>query len=118
MSNLGTLGLRYAVRSTTTEDVLSGALVLSIKSGVTTCDNANWSASGTTLFTGPLGSVASAALIGSVATGANPGDRSLASGASEVLCVNVTLPLAATVGQGVTTSATFDFVAEQTANNP
>jgi predicted ribosomally synthesized peptide with SipW-like signal peptide len=118
VGNLGSLALRYAVRSTTTEDVLAGALVLTIKSGVTTCNNANWSASGTTLYTGRLGSVASDALIGSVATGANPGDRALASGASEVLCVNVTLPTAATVGQGATTTATFDFVAEQTANNP
>ena len=30
----------------------------------------------------------------------------------------MTLPLAATVGQGVTTTATLTFLAEQTANNP
>lgn len=118
VANAGSLNLRYAVRSTTTEDVLAAELVLTIKAGVTTCDDASWAASGTTLYTGRLGSVAGDSLIGSVVTGANPGDRTLAAGVSEVLCVNVTLPLATTGGQGVTTTANLSFVAEQVANNP
>ncbi len=43
----------------------------------------------------------------------------LAAGASDLFCVNVTLPLATTnASQGQTTTATFTFDAEQTANNP
>lgn len=118
VTNGGSLDLRYAVRSTTTENVLAGALVLTVKTGVTTCDDANWAATGTTLYSGPLGSVAGTAVIGSPATGAQAGDRVLAPAASEVLCVNVTLPLSATTGEGLSTTATLSFLAEQTANNP
>ena len=118
VANNGTLALRYAVRSVTTEDVLAAQLVLTIKSGVTTCDDANWAATGTTLYSGRLGSVAGDALIGSQTTGANAGDRNLAGGASEILCVNVTLPIGTTTASGLTTTANLSFVAEQTANNP
>lgn len=118
VSNGGTLDLRYALRSTTTEDTLAAALVLTVKSGVVTCDDANWAATGTTLYSGVLGTVAGTAAIGSPSAGADAGDRTLAAGASEVLCVNVTLPLAAVTGEGVSTTATLSFLAEQTANNP
>ena len=118
VSNDGTIDLRYAVESTTTEDVLAAELVLTIKSGVTSCTDANWTATGTTLYSGQLGSTSTDAIIGSAATGADAGDRTLTAGTSEVLCINVTLPISATVGQGVTTTATLEFLAEQTANNP
>ncbi|MCP3854939.1 MAG: hypothetical protein GY745_24070 [Actinomycetia bacterium] len=118
VSNDGSLEHRYAVTSTTTEDVLAAELVMTIKSGVTTCDNANWAADGTTLYSGRLGSTGIDPVIGSVASGADAGDRVLAAAANEVLCVNVTLPLASTSGQGATTTAVLDFEAEQTANNP
>ncbi|MEX2081235.1 MAG: TasA family protein [Dehalococcoidia bacterium] len=56
---------------------------------------------------------------GSAATGSQPGDRTLASGASEDLCVRVSLPLSTgNAFQGASTTATFTFDAEQTANNP
>ncbi|MFW2381849.1 MAG: TasA family protein [Acidimicrobiales bacterium] len=116
--NDGTLELRYAIESTTTEDTLASELVMTIKSGVTTCDDANWAADGTTLYSGRLGSTGMDAVLGSAVPGVDAGDRVLASTASEVLCFNVTLPLAATAGQGTTTVATLDFEAEQTANNP
>jgi predicted ribosomally synthesized peptide with SipW-like signal peptide len=118
VDNLGTLDLRYAVTSATTEDILAGELVLTMKSGVTTCTNLGWTADGTNLYSGVLGTVASTAVIGNIAQGADAGDRTLAPGGSEVICVNVTLPLAATAGQGVTTTATLTFDAEQTVNNP
>ncbi len=118
VSNDGSLELRYAVQSTTTEDVLASELVMTIKEGVTTCDDANWAADGTTLYSGPLGSTAVDPILGSTTPGVDAGDRVLASTASEVLCFNVTLPLSATAGQGTTTVATLDFEAEQTANNP
>ena len=116
--NNGTLDLRYAIESTTTENVLAAELTLTVKSNVTQCDDANWTASGSTLYSGPLGSTGGSAIVGSSAPGADAGDRTLAPAASEVLCVNVTLPLGTTVGEGVTTTATLDFIAEQVRNNP
>lgn len=118
VSNDGSLELRYAIESTTTEDVLAAELVLTVKSGVSTCDDANWSADGATLYSGRLGSVATDAVVGSSSSGADAGDRVLAGSANEVVCVNVTLPLSTSSGEGLTTTATLDFVAEQTANNP
>lgn len=119
VTNSGTIEFRYALTSTTTEDVLAGELDLTIKSGVTTCDNANWSATGTQLYSGPLGTMASIPLFGSSAQGAQAGDRTVPAGTNEVLCFNVTLPLSTgNSAQGQTTSATFTFDAEQTANNP
>ncbi len=118
VTNAGSLNLRYAVESTTTEDVLASELVLTIKSGVTTCDNTNWAADGSTLYSGRLGSSTTDPIIGSSIAGADAGDRVLASSANEILCLNVTLPLSSSTGQGTTTSATLDFLAEQTANNP
>lgn len=119
VENNGTLELRYAATSTTTEDALAAELVLTIKSGVATCDDANWAATGTVLYSGVLGSTATTSLFGSNAQGADAGDRVLAAGASETLCFNVTLPLSApNTVQGLTTTATFAFDAEQTANNP
>lgn len=117
VSNDGTLQLRYAVESTTTEDTLAAALVMTIKTGVTTCNNASWTASGTTIYSGRLGSTTTDAIIGSDAQGAQAGDRVLNASASEVLCINVTLPSSATTGEGLSTTATLDFLAEQTANN-
>ena len=119
VANSGSLEFRYAVTSTTTEDVLASALVLTIKSGVALCDDANWTVGGTVLWSGVLGSTGTTPVIGSNAQGGDPGDRVLAGGANEDLCFNVTLPLATgNAIQGLTSTATFTFDAEQTANNP
>ena len=96
---------------------LKDQLVLTIKSGVTTCSNAAWGADGSVLYTGDLDGT-TGVLIGDPATGADPGDRNLLAGASEVLCFNVTLPLSTgTAFQAATSTATFTFDAEQTKNN-
>ncbi|MGI9607700.1 MAG: TasA family protein [Acidimicrobiales bacterium] len=119
IANSGTLELRYSATSTTTEDTLASELVLTIKSGVSVCDDANWTADGAVEYAGVLGTTGTSAIWGSPVQGTQAGDRVLAAGANEVFCVNVTLPLAATnASQGVTTTATFTFDAEQTANNP
>ncbi len=119
VANTGTLELRYSMASTTTEDVLSSELVLTVKQGVTTCDDANWAADGTVLHAGVVGSTAGTLVIGDPTQGAQAGDRVLAAGANEVLCFNVTLPLSASnASEGQSTTATFTFDAEQTANNP
>ncbi len=120
VTNAGSLQLRYAVTSTTTENVLAVALDLTIKSGVTTCTNAGFGASGTVVYaTADLGSTTGVNVIGSPAQGAQAGDRTLNAAANEVLCFNVSLPsTAANTSQGLTTTATFAFQAEQTLNNP
>jgi predicted ribosomally synthesized peptide with SipW-like signal peptide len=120
ITNGGTMQFRYATTSTTTENVLAGELDMTIKSGVTTCTNAGFSATGTVVYTtGDLGNTTAVNVIGNPAQGAQAGDRVLAAAANEVLCFNVSFPLAATnASQNLTSTATFAFVAEQTANNP
>jgi hypothetical protein len=86
---------------------------------VTACTNAGFGVDGTVLY-GPadLGNTVPINVVGDPAQGAQAGDRSLVSLANEDLCFNVSLPLAATnAAQGLTTTATFDFQAEQTKNN-
>ena len=120
VTNSGSLALRYAITSTTTENVLAGQLTLTIKSGVTTCTNAAYGATGSVVY-GPalLGTIAGTNVVGNPAQGAQAGDRTLAAAANEVLCFNVSLPLASgNAYQGLTTTATFAFQGEQTTNNP
>ena len=120
VTNAGTLALRYAVTSTTTENVLAAQLALTIKSGVTTCTNAAYGASGTLIYNAAaLGNTTAVNVVGNPAQGAQAGDRTLAAAANEVLCFNVSLPLASgNTFQGLTTTATFSFAGEQTTNNP
>ncbi len=119
VSNAGSLELRYAVTSTTTEDVLAAQLDLTIKSGVTTCTIAGFDTDGTVVYAaGDLGSVAGTNVIGDPTQGAQAGDRTLAASGSEVLCFKVSLPSSTgNTFQGLTTTATFAFQAEQTKNN-
>lgn len=119
VTNSGTLEFRYSMTSTTTEDTLAAELVLTVKHAVTTCDDANWTVDGATLYSGAVGSTSTTLVIGDPTQGSQAGDRVLAAGADEVLCFNVSLPLAAPgTTEGLTTTATFTFDAEQTANNP
>ena len=120
VTNSGSLDLRYAVTSATTENTLAAQLDLTIKSGVTTCTNGGFGVDGTVIY-GPadLGSMAGINVIGDPTQGFHTGDRALAGSAYETLCFNVSLP--STTGnafRGLTTTATFNFSAEQTANNP
>lgn len=121
VSNAGTLQYRYSVRSTTTASTpdLAAQLDLTVKSGVTTCTTAGFPATGTVAYgAGDLGSTTGLNIIGDPSQGAQAGDRTLAAGASEVLCVQVTLPPSTgNTYQAKTTTATFTFDAEQTVNN-
>jgi predicted ribosomally synthesized peptide with SipW-like signal peptide len=119
VTNSGTLSLRYALTSTTTENVLASQLQLTVRVGVTDCSVANWDASGTEVAaTDILGSTTTDPVFGSVAQGAQAGDRTLAPAGSENLCMHVSLPIGANnTSQGQTTTATFGFEAEQTRNN-
>jgi len=121
VSNAGTLPLRYAITSVATNADAKGLkdqLVLDVKSvDVTTpavpCDNFD----GTQLYAGDLDSVGGK-LIGDNAQGAQAGDRSLAISSNETLCVRASLPSSTgNAYAGATTTATFTFDSEQTANN-
>ena len=121
VTNSGSAALRYAISSSATNTdtkALKDQLVLTVKSvDVTTpatpCDNFDGSA----LYTGDLDSTAGK-LVGDSTQGAQTGDRTLNGAASETLCLRATLPLATSATyQGATTTATFTFTAEQTANN-
>lgn len=116
VSNSGTGELRYAMTTSVSgSTLLAGALTLDIKVGVTTCSSSGFDTDGTSLFSGALSSGA----IGDPTQGAQTGDRTLAATASEVLCFRVKLPLSADNSlQGLSTTATFTFSAEQTKNNP
>jgi predicted ribosomally synthesized peptide with SipW-like signal peptide len=114
ISNAGTADLRYAM-STSATNALGDELDVAVREedGDGGCDDFEGAvvvAAGTTL---------DGAAFGDVTAGADAGDRTLAGGASEVLCFQVSLPLATdNTFQGVTSAATFTFDAEQTANNP
>jgi hypothetical protein len=111
LQNAGTAQLRYAMTVMAT-NALGGELRLEVKTLGSGCNAFNGTpvVSATTL---------DGAAFGNPATGDQAGDRTLAAGASEVLCFRVSLPLAATnASQGATSLATFTFDAEQTANNP
>jgi hypothetical protein len=115
-----TLDLRYAISSVTTEDVLAAELELTVYSGVTALNCAARTLGAGTVLYGPaiIGSVAGTNVIGNPAAGNQGGERTLlAADADEILCFDVALPLGTTVGQGVTSTATFTFAAEQTKNN-
>lgn len=122
VANNGTLAMRYAATAVATNadgKGLASQAQMTIKAGVTSCDAAGF-ASGTTIYgPGALGTTpASMALIGDPAVGQQAGDRLLNAGASESLCVRVNLPLSTgNAYQAATTTATFSFSAEQTANN-
>jgi spore coat-associated protein N len=114
VSNTGTAQLRYAMSSASTNadsKALRDQLTLAVKTLGTSCAAFD----GTQLYAGALNGAA----FGSNAAGAQAGDRTLNAGTNEVLCFRATLPLATgNTFQGATTTATFTFDAEQTANNP
>lgn len=127
VKNTGNAQLRYAVSQTSTNadsKNLRGALNVTVMTADTGggtdfatdgdyCDDGT----GTTLHaSAAMGATGN--LVGDPFQGAQAGDRTLAGGASEVLCFYVALP-GSTLNayQGATTTTTFTFDAEQTANN-
>lgn len=122
VTNAGTEQLRYAVTSTATNSDSKGLkdeLDLTIRTiDVTTPDSPCNDFDGTSLYSGDLDSGAGGLLIGDPAQGADTGDRLLNASANETLCFRVELPSGSTGPQGASTTATFTFSAEQTANNP
>lgn len=123
VKNNGSLALRYSLLSTsdaTDANFLAAQLDMTVKTGVTTCTTAGFSATGAVAYgPGDFGSTSGTKVLGDAATGSNTGDRTLSAGASETLCLQVSLPSSTgNTYQAKTTTATFRFDAEQTVNNP
>jgi len=122
VSNIGTAQLRYAMTtSSTNADAknLRDVLTLTVKTiDVTTPGTPCNDFDGTSVLAATvLG--ASTAAFGSPAAGAQAGDRTLNAAVSETLCFRVSLPSGTGAAyQSATTTTTFTFDAEQTANNP
>lgn len=127
VENDGTAQLRYAVSQTSTNadtKALRDSLLLVVRLedtgvGNTFAEDTNYcdDATGTSLrASAAIG--ASGNLVGNPTQGPHAGDRTLAAAANEVLCFYVSLDIgAANALQGATTTTTFTFDAEQTANN-
>ena len=119
VSNNGSLAMRYAVTSVTSENTLAAQLKYTIKAGVSTCDANGFGVDGSTLY-GPaaLGSTSGIKVVGDATQGADSGDRELNGAASEVLCMEVELPLETDNSlKNSSTTATLSFASEQLANN-
>ena len=123
VSNTGSLAERYSVTATAENadgKNLSAALRATIKTGVTNCTEAGFDADGTVIYgPGSVGTPAGVSVVGDPAQGQQTGDRILAAGASETLCVKVLLP--STAGnslQAASTTVGFKFDSEQVTNNP
>jgi spore coat-associated protein N len=114
LSNSGTLALRYAMTSTAGNadgKNLRDQLQLTVRTLGSGCGAFD----GSQLYSGAT----STAAFGNPAAGAQGGDRMLAPGGSETLCLRATLPAGTgDAYQNAATSVTFTFSAEQTANNP
>jgi spore coat-associated protein N len=125
--NSGTLDFRYSMTSAITADtnLLKNYLSMQVRSvDLTTpgvpCDQFD----GTLLYSGSLEGPVGGLIVGNPATGqqggaTTGGDRLLAAGANENLCIRVTLALSAPNSvQASSTTAQFTFDSEQTKNNP
>jgi spore coat-associated protein N len=122
VSNSGTVQLRYAVKSTTTENTLAAQLDMTVWDETVEADAGTTCAStppATVLYgPGDFGSTTGVNVVGNPAQGSHSGDRTLAASASEVLCFQVSLPSSTGNSyESLTSTATLDFVSEQTANN-
>jgi predicted ribosomally synthesized peptide with SipW-like signal peptide len=121
VSNTGTAQLRYAISGAATNTDTKG-LAAQITITIKTVDSSGPGPCGlfngtVTLFTGAVPYV-EGNLFGTFASHPN-GGRALLSGANETLCFRATLPSTVVDPnlQGATTTMTFKFYAEQTANN-
>jgi hypothetical protein len=122
VSNAGSLQLRYAISSTTTENTLAAQLDLTIwdeneeADGGTVCAT---TAPATKLYgPGDLGATTETNLVGNPTQGVHAGDRTLNGGSTEVLCFLVALPSGTSnTFAGLSSTAVLFFKSEQTSNN-
>ncbi|MCV0403379.1 MAG: M73 family metallopeptidase [Chloroflexi bacterium] len=122
ITNDGTAELRYSVSTASTNAdglALRDVLTLTVREIDTTTPGTPCNDFDGALVVAQTAFGASSVGIGSPAAGAQAGDRTLAAASSETLCFRMSLPSATgNAYQGATTTTTFTFNAEQTANNP
>ncbi|MGD0019146.1 MAG: TasA family protein [Candidatus Limnocylindrales bacterium] len=121
VTNTGTASLRYAISGAATNadaKGLASAITITIRQPDVVGGNVCTAFTGVQLFTGVV-PYAEGPLVGTYTAHPN-GGRTLASAAFETLCFRATLPSTVTDPnlEGATTTMTFKFYAEQTANNP
>lgn len=116
VSNDGSAELRYSMTSSSTDPdtkALAAALNVEIREKAAGTCSADFTGA-VVLASTPLSSAA----FGDASAGQDTGDRVLAVSTSEDVCFRVSLPGSAGDSyQGATTTTTFTFQAEQTANN-
>jgi hypothetical protein len=118
VKNDGTMEMRYALSSIGTNDTVGAALDLVVKTGVTDCTKAGFAGSGTVLYNGDLGLTSGTKVLGDKAVGGQAGDRVVAAGSTDTLCVQVAVPGSVDDSfQGLGSTTQFKFDAEQTRNN-
>jgi predicted ribosomally synthesized peptide with SipW-like signal peptide len=119
VSNTGTAQLRYAVSGVATNadgKGLASQITIQIRQPDVPGGNVCTAFTGVSLFSGAVPYV-EGALFGNYLVHPN-GGRVLNAGLGETLCFRATLPLAtANAYEGASTTMTFTFYAEQTANN-
>lgn len=94
VENRGNLELGYKVVSTTTEEFFALQLNLALKVGVNECTEAGFKLNGNVLY-GParLGNVEGINVVGEPTNAGQLRGRTLLPGQSEVLCIQISLPL-------------------------
>ena len=113
VANTGTVALRYAVNALSASPLAASLqlTVVRLTSATSPCSATTFD-TGTRVSTldGPFGATPATDVIGSVASGEQPGDRRLAVGDSERLCLRVTFPTGTGLGAAARgTSATTSF---------
>ena len=121
VSNPGTAALRYAISGVSTDTDnkhLNTQLLITVRQPDGNAGSSCALMTGNSLFSAVV-PTAGLNMVGDPAPGGQAGDRTLAAGSSETLCFKASLPLATTNAyQGASSTYTFTFAAEQTANNP
>jgi hypothetical protein len=119
VSNTGTGTFRYAITGASTDTDtkhLDTQLLITIRQADAGGGCAAFT--GAVLFASAVVPIGPINMVGDPTQGAQAGDRTLAGGASETLCFKASLPIGTPIAyQGATSTYTFTFIAEQTANN-
>jgi len=121
VSNTGTAALRYAISGLSTDadnKHLNTQLLIIVRQPDGNAGSSCTLMTGNSLFNAVV-STAGLNMVGDPTQGNQAGDRTLAAGTSETLCFKASLPIGTgNAYQAATSTYTFTFQAEQTANNP
>ena len=121
VSNTGTGALRYAISGASTDGDskhLNTVLLITVKQPDGNAGSSCTLMTGNTLFNAVV-PTAGVNMVGDPTQGQQAGDRALSTGTNETLCFKASLPIGTgNAYQASTSTYTFTFAAEQTANNP